>query len=292
MNESDPGSEDFPFDYRTTNDRFQEKLRQAQELEADRQILNDLERTVDFSSEDLLHLQTQHDALVHQVQEAEEQVQRLRTKLAERRKRREYEAGIMKLTPEERADAMQVEYNDDDVVDKNVLFEYLIRIGSAPLPANAADMSGSNFVRPHAELRQKAMEDPEVLKQSQFGHIHFAKADNRTEESLDGTVRYCDLEGKAYEQAFSVSFQVREAKLAIHDLTFKVSLDFEMDVGPLLEQIKTESNLLAFFRLLVHYGKLDHLRSTTFASLKTIYASRDVPVEQTSYDTLMFRSPT
>lgn len=40
--------------------------------------------------------------------------------------------------------------------------EYLVLVGSVPLPKNAADMSGSDFVLPHVELRAKAMENPEV----------------------------------------------------------------------------------------------------------------------------------
>lgn len=42
MTESDNGSEEFPFDYRTTNDRFQEKLREAQETAINRQIERDI----------------------------------------------------------------------------------------------------------------------------------------------------------------------------------------------------------------------------------------------------------
>ena len=42
MTESDNGSEEFAVDYRTTNDRFQEKLREAQETAINRQIERDI----------------------------------------------------------------------------------------------------------------------------------------------------------------------------------------------------------------------------------------------------------
>ena len=42
------------------------------------------------------------------------------------------------------------------------LSDYLIHIGSAPLPTNAADLSGGNFVQPHTEIREKVLNNPKV----------------------------------------------------------------------------------------------------------------------------------
>ena len=44
--------------------------------------------------------------------------------------------------------------------------DYLIHIGSAPLPTNAADLSGGNFVQPHSEIREKVLNNPKVNYQN------------------------------------------------------------------------------------------------------------------------------
>ena len=75
------------------------------------------------------------------------------------------------------------------------------------------------------------------MAQSEFAHIHFTKTNNRVNESDDsGTVRYCELEGMAYDQEFSVAFEILEPGLSIRNMTLKVNVDFEIDAGLLLEK--------------------------------------------------------
>lgn len=54
--------------------------------------------------------------------------------------------------------------------------DYLIRIASAPLPSNAADISTSDFIQSHAELRERAMQDPEVRCLCCYGDYAFPNA--------------------------------------------------------------------------------------------------------------------
>ncbi|KAI9243809.1 hypothetical protein BDA99DRAFT_314827 [Phascolomyces articulosus] len=294
MSGSDAESDEFPFDYRTTNDRFQEKLREAQENATHRQIERDIEQNQDQVDNSL---EAEYSLLEIKVKAAEKEVADLKEKLEERKKRRGYEAGISKMTPEERADAMQMDYPpfDDDINDMQVIFDYLIYIGSAPLPTNAADLSGSSFVQPHSELREKAMHNPEVLEQIDYAQIKFTKTNNKIIKSSDedkDTVRQCELAGMAYDQDFSIAFKVHESRLLIQELAYTVSMDMEIDTGPLLQRIKEECNLIAFFRLLIHYAKLDRGRKETFEKLKNKYASQTVLIEQVSFDQLKFKSST
>ena len=48
-------------------------------------------------------------------------------------------------------------------------------------------------------------------------------------------VRRCELAGTVYDQAFSVYFEILESKLLIQTLSFTVSVDMQVDTGPLLE---------------------------------------------------------
>ncbi|KAI9496058.1 hypothetical protein BDB00DRAFT_811529 [Zychaea mexicana] len=289
MTESDTDSEEFPFDYRTTNDRFQEKLREAQESAVNRQIEGDLEQNQNNNDP----LEVQSRVLRLQVNAAEKQVQKLRQQLEARKKRREHEAAIMKLTPEERADAMEVDHEniDNDITDMKAIFDYLLHIGSAPLPKNAADLSGSSFVQPHAEIREQAINNPEMDLQAKFGQMVILKANNTIVNAADDSaIRRCELSGNAYDQEFSVTFEVLESKLSIQKLDFTTSIDLDVDAGPLLHSIREERNLLAFFRLLRHYAKLEHERKTTFEKLLAVYANRSVSVEQVELDQLKFTS--
>ena len=71
-----------------------------------------------------MSLEAEYGTLELKVKAAEKEVEKLREKLEQRKKRREYEAGISKMTPEERADAMQLDQqadNDDDINDMQVI---------------------------------------------------------------------------------------------------------------------------------------------------------------------------
>ncbi|KAG2225702.1 hypothetical protein INT45_012174 [Circinella minor] len=288
MTESDNGSEEFPFDYRTTNDRFQEKLREAQESAINRQIERDIGQNQDEID---LSLEAEYGTLELKVKAAEKEVEKLREKLEQRKKRREYEAGLSKMTPEERADAMELEhqvYNeDDDINDMEVIFDYLIHIGSAPLPTNAADLSGGNFVQPHSEIREKVLNNPKVLEQIDYSHIKLTRTNNEIIKSINNDDN--DNTGTVYDQAFTVYFEVLESKLLIQTLSFTVSVDMQVDTNPLLELIKRECDLLGFFRLLIHYAKLDYERKSTFQRLKDFYDSQSISVEQVELDQLKFK---
>ncbi|KAI7858671.1 hypothetical protein BDC45DRAFT_531845 [Circinella umbellata] len=298
MTESDNGSEEFPFDYRTTNDRFQEKLREAQESAINRQIERDIGQNQDEID---LSLEAEYGTLQLKVKAAEKEVEKLREKLEQRKKRREYEAGLSKMTPEERADAMQLEHQgfneDDDINDMEVIFDYLIHIGSAPLPTNAADLSGGNFVQPHSEIREKVLNNPKVLEQIDYSHIRLTRTNNEIIKSINNedndnntdTVRRCELTGTVYDQAFTVYFEILESKLSIQTLSFTVSEDMLVDTNPLLESIKQECNLVGFFRLLIHYAKLDIERKSTFQRLKDLYDSQSISVEQVELNQLKFK---
>ena len=77
------------------------------------------EQTVFDSNEE--DLETQRAQLLAEVEKAEEEVESLKSKLAQRKSKREYQAGIFKLTPEERANAMEVDDEEEGAVNMDVI---------------------------------------------------------------------------------------------------------------------------------------------------------------------------
>ncbi|CDH60504.1 predicted protein [Lichtheimia corymbifera JMRC:FSU:9682] len=286
-------SEDFSFDARTTSQQFQQRLLAAQQSSTERQIKESIEsRNADPQENNQVPLEEQRRTLSQQVKELEKEVAKLRYDLKIQRQRREKEASVVKMTPEQRAQLLdEQEEQVDDSMDLDVIFDYLIRIASAPLPSNAADISASDFIQSHAELRERAMQDPEVRSQIDFAHIEFTKTSNKIEYSdgSAGTVRHCELCGSAYSQQFTVTFTIREDQLCIENLKIEVDVETQFELCTLLTRIEEECNLLGFFRLLVHYGRLVDDRRKLFQHLHELYSSA-ISVEDIGSNTLKFYS--
>lgn len=62
--------------------------------------------------------------------------------------------------------------------------EYLLLLSSSS-PDDVNDLSTTDFIKPHAGIRKKALEDPWVLKQEKYSSMHFVKADNVLESNPD-----------------------------------------------------------------------------------------------------------
>ncbi|KAL1926722.1 hypothetical protein VTP01DRAFT_5617 [Rhizomucor pusillus] len=297
---ADTNSEGSPFDFKTTQSRFQKKLLEAQRHAAERQIELDL-YDQDTAQESL---ESQKHALKAEVDVLEKKVESLRKELELRKRKRQEEARLSKLTPEERARIVEQEEEDEkereegkqedqeeDLHDMNVLFEYLVLVGSVPLPKNAADMSGSDFVLPHVELRAKAMENPEVLEQSEFCHIRITEAINQPISLPDGsTRRNCKLTGASYGQPFTITFDVLQPSLVIDKFDYDVNFDMQLEIGPLLQNVKEERNLLYFFRLVIHYSRLCNERRRVFDRLQEVFRDRSVEIKEKDANSLIFKN--
>ncbi|KAI7875663.1 hypothetical protein K492DRAFT_210816 [Lichtheimia hyalospora FSU 10163] len=286
MDESN--SDDFSFDARTTSQQFQQRLLAAQQSSTERQIKESIEsRHADPQDSNQVPLEEQRQILHDQVLELEKEVAKLRENLMIQRQRREKEASVVKMTPEQRAQLQDDQEQVEEPIDLDVVFDYLIRIASAPLPSNAADMSASDFIQSHDELRERAMQDPKVRSQIDFAHIEFTKTSNKIQHLPDGsgTVRHCELCGSIYGQQFTVTFNIREDQLCIENLKLEVDVETQFELCTLLTRIEQECNLLAFFRLLVHYGRLVDDRRTLFQHLHELYSPK-ITVESTESNTL------
>ncbi|KAF7722239.1 hypothetical protein EC973_003520 [Apophysomyces ossiformis] len=294
---------DYVPDYHTSNARFQRKLLEAQQSAEERQIEDDLDlldvRELPDSEE---QLEEEREALLAEVQEVEQEVASLRQQLAHRKARRLREATISNMTPEERAKAVEEEeqmQEEDDVDNLDVILEtgikknisdYLLYVGGVPLPKNAADMSGSDMITPHAELRAKVKNDPEVQRQSEFTHIQFTQTENRLvrDDVHTGETRECELTGTCYELPFHLAFEVTGPNYTVSNLTFELSIVMQLETAPVLQQIKDECDLLAFFRLLVHYARLVDQRKSVFEELKDWAERNHLQVEAIADDRLRF----
>ncbi|KAI9311542.1 hypothetical protein BX666DRAFT_939394 [Dichotomocladium elegans] len=188
---NDGSSEDYPFDYRTSNQRFQERLLAAQQNTIEQQIEESIEsRRENEEEESSIPLAAQRESLRAEVLIMEKEVETLRKELAKWRARREREASIKNMTPEERAAALEREEQEQkegdnvmDMFDESVIFDYLISAGSAPMPANAADLSATDFTKPHEEMRAVAMQKPEALEQRKYAHFNLTKMSNEIDKS-------------------------------------------------------------------------------------------------------------
>ncbi|KAL0098219.1 hypothetical protein J3Q64DRAFT_1093368 [Phycomyces blakesleeanus] len=155
---SDP--EEPIFDFRTSNARFQQRLLEAQQVATEEQIQDDIAHFYSKTwPENANPLEAEKAELKIQLRRINDKNDILEKELEQQKARRIKEASLSKMTPEERAKAVEEEI--EEPIDEDVVFEYMLYIGGAPLPTNPGDMSGSDFVSPHAELREKALQDPE-----------------------------------------------------------------------------------------------------------------------------------
>ncbi|KAI8388758.1 uncharacterized protein BYT42DRAFT_245711 [Radiomyces spectabilis] len=289
------------FDYRTINERFQQRLLEAQKTANEKEIEADLNLAGSPDLPDAVDpLETERQILEAQVARAEKDVEELKKQVADRKARRLREAALLKMTPEERARVVEEQEKaaeegmpiDDDVDDMDVVFEYLLHIGETPLPRNAANMSRTDLMSSHAEFRTRAMQDPEVEKQGEFAHLRFTEAKNRLTPNPNGQgeIRSCELIGETYQQSFKICFDVYEPNFVVDNLVFDLSIEMQLDCGSILQEIVDESDLLAFFRLLVHYARLDDERKKVFNQLKEKLADTRITLLPMAEDRLKFQS--
>ncbi|KAI9029848.1 hypothetical protein CLU79DRAFT_732856 [Phycomyces nitens] len=287
---SDP--EEPIFDFRTSNARFQQRLLEAQQVATEEQIRDDIAQFyLNTWPENANPLEAEKHELKLQLKRMNEKVETLEKELEQQKARRIKESSLSKMTPEERAKA--VEEDAEEPVDEDVVFEYMLHIGGAPLPTNPGDMSGSDFVSPHAELREKALQNPEVQKQTEFTHLQFKETNNVLIHNPDGSgdIRQCRLKGTTYDQWFSVSFDVYEPDLVVDNFSFDLAIETQVNIGSVLQQVKDEGDVLSFFRLLVHYGELENERTKFFDKLKEKMSNGPITLEELGVDQLKFIGP-
>ncbi|KAL7328899.1 hypothetical protein PS15p_207097 [Mucor circinelloides] len=150
---------------------------------------------------------------------------------------------------------------------------------------------GTDFVSPNAQMRQKALADEQVIKQSEYSGIIVQNASQTFEgdiESETGEVRHCMLSGTSFGLPFKVKYDVLEPSMVIANLDFEVDIEMELAVGSTLQKIKNECHLLGFFRLLVHYAKLENSRKDIFNQLMDHYRDTPVNVVMLSQNKLQF----
>ncbi|KAI7892108.1 uncharacterized protein EV154DRAFT_419347 [Mucor mucedo] len=185
---SDSSTQDLDgldFSERTTKDRFNERLLEAQENNADNEIIGRIDFNDFYTSDGSEQLQKKFETLQAQVARMEAQVNDMENKLIIRKERRKLEASLTNMSPEERADHVirQAEIQED-TPDLDIIFEYMLLLGSTS-PNDTNDLSTTDFIKPHADIRKAAFESELVLKQKQFSNLQFTKADNILESNPD-----------------------------------------------------------------------------------------------------------
>ncbi|EIE89942.1 hypothetical protein RO3G_14653 [Rhizopus delemar RA 99-880] len=181
------------FNNQATRTGFQERLLNAHNASRDQQIENNIFN--DLSEEDdEEELRKKVLVLQQQVDRMENHVVGLEERLRERRERRQKEAGLTNMTPEERARFVEEEEerDDTDIPDLDVIFEYMLLVGSSAT-SNTNDLSQADFLKPDTELRKEAMLDQEVLQQTEYSFIKFTEAKNILETQMDSLVQIAYL---------------------------------------------------------------------------------------------------
>ncbi|ORZ03814.1 hypothetical protein BCR43DRAFT_64116 [Syncephalastrum racemosum] len=229
-----------PFDFRTTNDRFQQRLREAHKHTTDREIEQDLDGHVVGMPESIASLERERNSLLERVEAAESNVVKLEQEMERRQTRRRHEAEVSKLTPEERAQLVKSEQESSEIyeeIDLNFIYDYTIKLESAAMPKYANDMTSSAMLDPSNEMKAYVMRTSEVRRQEAFTHITFTETKNEVinkEGSLP--VRRCSLKGETFGQTFSVDFDVTVDKRIINRMSLEVDIEMQIVLGGLLEQ--------------------------------------------------------
>ncbi|GAN06869.1 hypothetical protein MAM1_0139d06359 [Mucor ambiguus] len=150
---------------------------------------------------------------------------------------------------------------------------------------------GTDFVSPNARMRREALTNEQVTKQTEYSGIVVQHAIQTFEDDIEsgtGEVRHCTLSGTSFDLPFKVKYDVREPSMVIANLDFEVDIEMELAVGSTLQKIKNECHLLGFFRLLVHYAKLENSRKDIFNQLTNHYKNTPVNVVMLSQNKLQF----
>jgi hypothetical protein len=130
----------------------------------------------------------------------------------------------------------------------------LLLIGSSS-PDDANDLSTTDFIKPHAGIRKKALESEMVSNQEKYSTLHFTKANNILESNPDDEgmntyvvpflilmwctldeTRHCELSGTSFNNDFSITFDVREPSMAMSNLVFNVGFEMQLEIGEVLER--------------------------------------------------------
>ncbi|CAO3609346.1 unnamed protein product [Mucor hiemalis] len=290
-NPFDEDSDGLEFDNRTTRDSFNERLLRARE-DSEHELEPHLELN-DFSNcDDTNALEEQIKLLEKRVMHMEKQADHLEEKLTKRREKRVKEASLTNLSPEARAEFVtqqEKEMKEGESAGLDVIFEYLLLLGSTPAD-DTNDLSSTDFLKPHAGIRKKAMDDPRVKSQELRSKLHFIEANNVLESNPDdeGDIRHCELKGTSYHENFTLTFDVLEPSMIMNNLMYDVDIEMNVAIGDVLDRVKEDCDLLGFFRILTHYSVLGNERRVVFDKLKNRYNGTEISVEVLSESRLKF----
>lgn len=98
---------------------------------------------------------------------------------------------------------------------------------------------GNDFLNPNAELRQKALENEEIKRQTEYSGITILKSSQALEgykETETGDIRHCELSGTSYDLPFQVKFDVLEPSMIMPTLDFEVNIEMQLAVGSTLQK--------------------------------------------------------
>ncbi|CAO3665962.1 unnamed protein product [Umbelopsis vinacea] len=261
-------------DYKTSNARFQSKLRaMRQPSEASHSSR---------SSEPSARPQEREKALLlGQIERMREEVDYYRQEREKVRRRRKEMAGRSRMTFEER---MASEKDAEE--DLQAVIEYLL----SPIVTDEERMTAGDSLN-ETNLRIKALQSTEVIRASEVSHIAFTDIQKSLEKTpSQRTIGQYELTGKSFDEEFRISFRTDADEGRVIDLVINVSPSLYFDIGPFLEIFQAEGNLLGFFRVLVHQARLLWERSRVFQALRSRYEDTNVKVEEIGYEQLKFSS--
>ncbi|KAI8088957.1 uncharacterized protein BX664DRAFT_124424 [Halteromyces radiatus] len=245
---SDDDDDDVVFrDFRNINNRFQQRLLEAQHAATEKQI----EDQLDLMEKDLgpQDIQRECHTIQSKIDKVEAEVDALKQQLSNWQAKRKEQASLTNMTPEERANKIeqQRQRHESIVIDQadlDSIFDYLSEIGQSY--SNAAGLKPHRAARTNNnEMTMQALQSPDVLEQVDFTHIEFTTVENKFYEDqsiedvtdsgnlVDRSYRDCTLEGKSYNSSFKVTFRI-DALLDVNRLDFDLDMDLHVDAGPIL----------------------------------------------------------
>ncbi|CAO3647546.1 unnamed protein product [Cunninghamella blakesleeana] len=292
---SDNENEIEELDLPNVNNRFQQRLLQAQQIANEKEIEKELtefkNQQVPLKNKDLTK---EYQSLKKELKKIEQEIDHMNLDLSHWKEKRRKQASLMNLTPNVRAEMVTLEDNDRVTKqDLDSIFDYFFELALTPLPTNAVDMDIPKFVDNYKEMKEDALKSKESRQQSNFTHIKFTEMETWYDEDVidfDLATRHSRLVGRAYETSFKITYDITP-NLDIVNLDFEVDLDLSLDAKDVLQGIKIDGNLLMLFRLLKHFGRLKYDMHKTFDLLESQYQSTEILVTREGDNSLMFTGP-
>ncbi|ORY99650.1 hypothetical protein BCR42DRAFT_430150 [Absidia repens] len=165
--------------------------------------------------------------------------------------------------------------------DMDAVLQQIYTMCKQPPPSGPGDLINYDdqfgFLDPLDSIKDAVFQHQFIKDQHVTTHIRFTTIQNKfinidpQRDENGRRRRQCYMSGYAYDSPFWIAFDVDSISLVLSNLTFHVPESLATAGAPLLLKIKEDTNVMLFFKLMQHYGRLESDKNRTWNYLIAHY---------------------